>query len=483
MDRINYPDTCGADPYFRDLHPVMVCATACNAGSKTIQKKINFTMKKIFLFTAIILILFVSCTGEKEPWRDLVDDKLEMWEQLNGTAEYSVVDGAIVGKTVLSSPNSFLCTKEKFSDFILEFDVLVDPVMNSGVQIRSESLENYNNGRVHGYQVEIDPEPRAWSGGIYDEARRLWLYPLDRNPEGRKAFINNQYNHFRVEAIGNSIRTWVNNIPCADLVDDMTPEGFIALQVHGIGNDQSKIAKEVIWKNIRILTEDAQKYATPWENIIPQNSYLVNRLSELESEQGWKLLWDGQNYDQWRSLNGDSFPEQGWTGLNGELRLEGNGGNIVTRDKFTDFELILDFKYEKGGNSGIKYFVNGDQAAGEGWDLGCEYQIIDSNNPDNLMESHRIGGLYDLLAPVSPRDNGAGTWNRARIVVRGDSVEHWLNNQLTVKYLRRNDEWRKMVEESKYNGITGFGEADSGRIMLQDHGHPVSFRTIKIREL
>lgn len=440
-------------------------------------------MQKPVLLIALISILAVSCTTEKVPWHDLIGDNLDGWEQLNGSADYKIVDGAIVGTTVLSSPNSFLCTKEKFSDFILEFDVLVDPVMNSGVQIRSESLDDYYNGRVHGYQVEIDPEPRAWSGGIYDEARRMWLYPLDRNPEARKAFINSQYNHFRVEAIGNSIRTWVNNIPCADLVDDLTPEGFFALQVHGIGNDSTKLGKEVIWKNMRIITEDVEKYATPWENVIPQNSYLVNSLSDLEIDEGWELLWDGQSTERWRALAGDTFPEQGWKNLNGELRLEGKGGNIVTIDEFSDFELILDFKYEKGGNSGIKYFINGDPSAGKGWDLGCEYQIIDGSNPDNTIEKHRIGGLYDLIAPISPRNNGAGTWNRARIVVKGDSVEHWLNNQLTVKYIRGNDEWRRLVAGSKYKDFPGFGEAESGRIMLQDHGYPVSFRTIKIREL
>ncbi len=440
-------------------------------------------MKNIIIAFFATLLIMSSCTAEKLPWEDLINGNLDQWEQLNGSASYKVIDGAIVGSTVIPSPNSFLCTKEKFSDFILEFDVLVDSVMNSGVQIRSESLAEYNNGRVHGYQVELDPAPRAWSGGIYDEARRLWLYPLDRNQEGRLAFVNNQWNHFRIEAIDNSIRTWCNDILCADLIDDMTAEGFIGLQVHGIGRDSSKIGKEVIWKNIRIITEEPEKYASPYEEVIPQNSYLTNQLTELEKEKGWKLLWDGENTSEWKALNGDSFPEEGWISKDGELRLEGKGGSIVTTDSFSDFELILDFKYEPEGNSGIKYFVNGDKDSGAGWDIGCEYQIIDGRNPDNKAETHRIGALYDIIAPIAPRNNGANTWNRARIVVKGNMVEHWLNNQLTVKYDRGSEEWKELVANSKFKNVESFGEAESGRIMLQDHGHPISFRTIKIKEL
>lgn len=438
-------------------------------------------MKNPVFLLILPLALFWSC-NTSEPWIDLIDGTLNNWEQLNGSATYELIDGAIVGKTVIPSPNSFLCTKENFTDFILEFDVFVDPVMNSGVQIRSESREDYYGGRVHGYQVELDPEVRAWSGGLYDEARRLWLYPLDRNPEGRKAFINNQFNNFRIEAIGSSIRTWVNGIPCTDLVDDMTSEGFIGLQVHGIGRDSTKIGKEVVWKNIRIITEDVEKYATPYEPVIPQNSYLVNKLSELEVENGWKLLFDGESTENWKSINGDSFPEEGWNIVDGELMIDGNGGDIVTVDKYSNFELILDFKYEPAGNSGIKYFIDGDREIGPGWNLGCEFQILDSRNADNATESHRIAGLYDLIPPKAPRNNGPGNWNRARIVVNGSSVEHWLNNQLTVKYERGTEEWKELVAGSKFRNVEGFGMAESGRILLQDHGHPVSFRSIKIKE-
>jgi len=190
-----------------------------------------------------ILILFFIMIGmlslsAQENWKYLFNGKdLSGWDPINGYAKYYVKDGTLVGEAVVGSPNSFLCTKEKFSDFILEFEIKTDPQLNTGVQFRSQSNPDYMNGRVHGYQVEIDPSERAWSGGIYDEARRGWLYTLDENPLGRKAFKNGEWNKVRVEAIGNSIRTWINGIACADIIDDITKDGFIALQVHDIKNE------------------------------------------------------------------------------------------------------------------------------------------------------------------------------------------------------------------------------------------------------
>src|SRR5690606_19510056 len=157
--------------------------------------------------------------------------------------------GEIIGSTVSGEPNSFLTTEKHYGDFILELELFVDPSMNSGVQFRSLSSDDYRNGRVHGYQMEIDPSERAYSGGIYDESRRGWLYPLDLNPAAKTAFKNNAWNKYRIECIGNTIRTWVNDIPVAYLVDDLTSSGFIALQVHSIGKNE-QAGKTIRWKNI-----------------------------------------------------------------------------------------------------------------------------------------------------------------------------------------------------------------------------------------
>jgi len=184
-------------------------------------------MRRISFFFSLILITLLTGQYAEGKWKKLAGKDLNAWTQINGTATFILEKGIVTGTTVLNSPNSFLCTKEKYGDFILEFDTWIDPQLNSGVQFRSESLAEYQNGRVHGYQVEIDPSERAWSGGIYDEARRGWMYTLDNNPKGRKDFRPGEWNHYRLEAIGNSIRTWVNGIPCADVVDYLTPSGFI----------------------------------------------------------------------------------------------------------------------------------------------------------------------------------------------------------------------------------------------------------------
>lgn len=211
-------------------------------------------MKSKILVAALGAFMLVSTAfaGNRlnMEWEQLFNGKnLDGWVQRNGDAKYEVQNGMIVGSSVKGEPNSFLCTDKSYSNFIFEVEFKADEEMNSGIQIRSESLEEYRNGRVHGYQVEIDPSDRAWTGGIYDEARRGWLYDLRNNEAARNAYKNGEWNKFHIEAIGDHIRTWLNGVPVANLVDGMTREGFIALQVHS--RPESGI--QVMWRNIRIL--------------------------------------------------------------------------------------------------------------------------------------------------------------------------------------------------------------------------------------
>src|SRR6478609_2729160 len=150
------------------------------------------------------LVFYLSLTPLiAQSWENLFNGRnLDGWKVVNGQAQYAAVNGEIVGTPVLGSPNSFLATEKTYGDFVLELEFKVDGETNSGVQIRSESKQEYQNGRVHGYQVEIDPSKRAWTGGIYDEARREWLYPMTYNPAGETAFKKMDWNLMRVECIG-----------------------------------------------------------------------------------------------------------------------------------------------------------------------------------------------------------------------------------------------------------------------------------------
>lgn len=442
------------------------------------------------------VVLLVSCNNaQKEPWVDLFNGKdLSGWTQRGGSAVYAVKDGAIVGTTVLNTSNSFLCTEKNYGDFILEFEVKVDPKLNSGVQVRSLSSPDYKNGRVHGYQVEIDPSDRGWSGGVYDEARRGWLYPLELNPSARSAFKNDEWNKYRVECTGSHIKTWVNGVPTANLYDEETGEGFIALQVHSVGNNKSREGIKVMWKNIRIITEDVEQYQK--ETTAPLFSRLQNKLTEQEIADGWKLLFDGKSSAGWRNAYKKTFPDKGWTIQDGVITVEQsdgaesqNGGDIVTLDEYTDFDLQLEFKITEGANSGIKYFVAEQEKGNRKSAIGLEYQILDDKrHPDAKLGSHdgsrTLASLYDLIAASpSKRFSGVGEWNSARIVSKDNHIEHYLNGIKVLEYDRKSPEYRKLVSESKYRVWKNFGEADAGHILLQDHGDKVSFRSIKIKEL
>jgi hypothetical protein len=212
---------------------------------------------------ACLASLVVPARAAEPVWTSLSNGKdLGGWVQRGGQARYRVDGAEIVGSSVPRTANSFLCTARSYTNFVLELEFLGHPGLNSGIQIRSQCFEAVTEvqtpaktfkipaGRVHGYQVEIDPSSRAWTGGIYDEGRRGWLNDLSKNEPARKAYKAGEWNRIRIEARGPSIRTWLNGVPAADLKDDLTPSGFIALQVHGVGDKQEPM--EIRWRNVRI---------------------------------------------------------------------------------------------------------------------------------------------------------------------------------------------------------------------------------------
>ena len=457
----------------------------------------QFKIKRVFVLASVFVIILSSCNQVKKdnaPWVNIFDgETLNGWSKIGGNASYEVKDGTIVGTSTLNTPNTFLRSDKIYGDFILELEYKVDPKLNSGIQIRSNSIPSYNNGRVHGYQVEIDPSDRAWSAGIYEEGRRGWLNPLKDNLAAQKAFKQNEWNKYRIEAIGDTIKTWINGVPAAYLIDDYTSTGFIGLQVHGIGKNKEKNGTQVTWKNIRVITENVQRYSQK-SSIDPVVT--KNNLFGKEAESGWKMLWDGKTTNGWKGAKLASFPESGWEIKDGVLSVLPSGGaeskaggDIVTTELYSDFELKLDFKITEGANSGIKYYVDTEINKGTGSSIGLEFQILDdAKHPDANLGNHKgsrtVSSLYDLIqADTNKVVNPIGEWNHARIVSKNNHVEHWLNNRKVLEYERKSPEYLKLVAESKYEKWPNFGEADQGRILLQDHGDFVSYRNIKIRSL
>jgi hypothetical protein len=206
-----------------------------------------------------------------------------------------------------------------------------------------------------------------------------------------------------------------------------------------------------------------------------------NTLTAAERAEGWQLLFDGQTTQGWRGFRRPDMPT-GWRVVDGELQRAGSGGDIITVEQFADFELKLEWKIEKGGNSGVIFRVS--EEWNRTWKTGPEMQVLDDErHRDGLQRITSAGSNYALHAAPEGAVHPAETWNHARIVARGAHVEHWLNGVKVVEYELWSPEWEELVAASKWDTLPGYGRQRRGHIALQDHGDSVAYRNIKIRPL
>jgi len=332
-------------------------------------------------------------------------------QQRGGNAKYSLESGILTGYTKYGTPNSFLCTKDMYADFILDFKVSIDPRLNSGVQIRSDSVSVKGRETVAGMQVEIDPSSRAWSGGIYEENRRGWIHSLAHNPTARAAFKNGSWNSFHIEAIGNSIRVWVNDINTSNLLDTASLAGIIGFQVHSIG-DKKMEGTTVQWKDIRLITSDFDKHRKEIKETDPEINLLPNALSQTESDKGWIL----------------AVPN-----IDGKERTK---NRVPLASVEGDFELKLEYKINKKEASTIEYAQN------QRGEPILEYSILDDINRTKIKKnSHKSGGLFNKMQAQNlshpDRDKPVrfyNQWSQVHIIVKDGRVQHWLNNSLVLEY-------------------------------------------------
>jgi len=217
----------------------------------------------------------------------------------------------------------------------------------------------------------------------------------------------------------------------------------------------------------------------------------VNTLSSAERKAGWTLLFDGETTAGWRNYGADKIGSA-WKVVDGSLHLDPSvkdgwqtvgGGDIITEREFENYELAFDWKVAPGGNSGLIYGVVESAENTYVWNSGPEYQLLDNpGHPDGVIKTHRAGDLYDFISSRFVAVNAGGEWNRTRLLVNNGKVEHWLNGYKVVEYDQASPEWETMIANSKFKDMPGFGQSRRGHIALQDHGDPVWFKNIRIRE-
>lgn len=400
---------------------VLRFGAVCGLLTEMMKFKCIFTRR--ILWTAVwSLPVFGIADGlaAEADWKPLFNGKnLDGWTQKGGKAKYEIRDGAIVGTTVPRSSNSFLCTNQDYGDFVLELEFKVSPKMNAGIQIRSASIPTYRRGIVHGYQVEIDPSKRAWSGGIYDESRRGWIHDLKENEPARRAFRQNQWNHYRIEAIGDHIRTWINGVLAADLRDSMRLSGFIALQVHGT---PSEAPMEIAWRHLRI--QDLGRHE-------------------------WKPLFDGKTLAGWEPKPGGEWRVISEGILQGRSsKAERRHGLLLSRESFGDFTVRLQFKINRG-DSGF-YFRSEPVNSAVGVH-GFQVELDTSFETGGLYETGGRGWVIQHPADKKTKWYKPGEWNELTVSAWGRRAIVRINGRKSAELA---EDW----------------ERKEGRFALQLHG-------------
>ncbi|MHB9046334.1 MAG: 3-keto-disaccharide hydrolase [Pirellulales bacterium] len=351
-------------------------------------------MKRTTLIAIGLLFSMALAARAEDGFVSLFDGKtLNGWKKAGGGATYRVEDGTIVGR-VGPGPNTFLCTEKTYGDFIFKVEVKLDVPSNSGIQFRSH--KRTAGDRVFGYQAEIDPSARAWSGGIYDEGRRGWLYSLEGHPEAQKAFKVNDWNAYVIKAVGPSLTISVNGVPCADLIDTTDLEGFLALQVHAAKEGQIR-----------------------WRNIL---------LKDLGTSK-WQPLWNGKNLEGWEKIGGGDWKVEGGTIHGTSAASEGRHGHLITKKEYGDFALRVKYKANRG-NSGLYFRVDRE---GAGDVKGFQAEIDPTKDAGGLYET---GGRAWVVQPKPEQVKTwykPNAWNEMSVVAIGKRIVVSVNGKQTAE--------------------------------------------------
>jgi hypothetical protein len=407
----------------------------------------------------------LSKTSMAGEWTELFNGKdLAHWDNPYDWGKAEIVDGEIHLSTEKSK--WFLSTVKEYSDFIFEVEVkMPEGKCNSGFLFRSHKSKN----KMFGYQAEVDPSSRNWSGGLYDEGRRRWFISPNRDHAESEAakersiaefreragdcFKRNDWNKYRIECRGDSIKISVNGVTTTDIHDDADAKGYIALQHHG---EKGQIYR---FRNIRIMELSGDHTSTGSDST------------------EWTSLFATGDFSNWTNTKGAPVND-GWKIEGGVIERtalapgQARPGDIITKKHYQDFELKFDWKISEGGNSGVKYRTRGS--------LGLEYQVLD----DGVHKDKNLtAGIYALVPAAEAKPLNSGQqWNSGRIIANGNHIEHWINGAKVAEVEIGSEDWIKRFNNSKYKKHKGFGTW-AGPILLQDHNDPVCYRNILIREI
>jgi cytochrome c len=336
--------------------------------------------------------------------------------------------------------------------------------------------------KSNGLEIEMtEPLADGYGNSISDYEVEQWYYKPTENYGGPK--LDKKFLKIKSLNISDDRKKIFLEL------DGMQPNHVLYVHLKGIfvSNENRNLWSTEAWYTMNQIPANDPGFKNPAKAPLPPNT-----LSEKEKAQGWKLLFDGKTTSGWRKFKEDKIGSA-WKVKDGTLYLDNSkkkdwqtlgGGDIVTNDEFENYELSLEWKIQKCGNSGVIYNVVESDKYDYVWQTGPEMQILDNTcHPDGRLDKHRASNLYDLIESKFVAANPAGEWNQARIISNKGKYEFWLNGYKQVEFEMHNQEWNDMVAKSKFKDMPDFGKATKGHIALQDHGDQVWFRNIKVREL
>lgn len=403
-------------------------------------------MRSLLLGLACALIITACTTTDKaNRWIELFDgETLEGWFLHHGDLPFEVRNGEIVGATAEGIPTRYLTTVDQYDDFILKLEMNNTDGENSGVQFRSVT-DGLTYTGLTGYQLEVDPSERGWTGGIFFEGVRTWQHPPINNPQCKTAWRKGEWNSLRIEAKGELMRTFVNDVVCAYLFDQYLDRGHIGLQIHSIGSLPGKAGAETRWRNIQILANPNPDDYTPEDVTADTNSHLIGRLSPLEEMNGWTLVrsqaepvaaWTKQHIQ-------NPIDGTGWTVDVAKLSADNGPSSLRIPVSGNSYHLIADMQITPGTSGEVLYplFIEG--ANGESTNCMASYRVFDDRSLEKRSKDdpNLMGALTGLIPAQNLSEPNRGkriltgnAWRRIGINVQGGKVEHWLNAVKSLEY-------------------------------------------------